>query len=143
MDPLLNALSAVDFQWTARVGSIWLDSSSDIPKLQHAAREQVGTRLTTLRKLPRTGESPLGIPIIGQGGAGKTHLLSAIRRDALAQGHFFVLADMTDIREFWETILSGYITSLDQKVAGVTQATRLLEGLIAQAEDAPSVDELV
>jgi len=143
MDPLLNALSATDFQWTARIGSIWQNSSSDIPELQHVAREQVGTRLSALRKFAQAGESPLGIPIIGQGGAGKTHLLSAIRRDSLAQGHFFVLADMTDIREFWETILSGYITSLDQKVDGVAQVTRLLEGLVQQAEDAPSVDELV
>lgn len=143
MDPLLNALSAVDFQWTARIGSIWQDSASDIPELQHVAREQVGTRLTALRKFAQAGESPLGIPIIGQGGAGKTHLLSAIRRDSLAQGHFFVLADMTDIREFWETILSGYITSLDQKVNGKAQVTRLLEGLVQQAEGAPSVDELV
>src|SRR5688572_29589761 len=143
MDPLLNALNAVDFQWTARIGSIWLDSTSDIPELQQTARAQVGTRLTALGKVPLAGESPLGIPIIGQGGAGKTHLLSAIRRDALTQQHFFVLADMTDIREFWETILSGYITSLDQKVDGVPQVTRLLEGLVAQAENAPSVDELV
>lgn len=99
MDPLLTALSAVDFQWTARVGSIWQDSASDIPELQNSARDQVRIRLTALGRV-QPSDSPLDIPSIGQGGSGKTHLLGAIRRDALQQGHFFVLADMTDIREF-------------------------------------------
>lgn len=142
MDSLLNALSDVDFQWTAHVGSIWTDSPTDIPELQAGARRQLGLRLNTLTKKGGS-ESPLGMPIVGQAGVGKTHLLSAVRRDALNQGCFFVLADMTDIREFWETILSGYITSLDQKVGGVPQATRLLDGITRIAEGGPSVKELV
>jgi hypothetical protein len=49
---------------------------------------------------------------------------------------------MTDIREFWETICSGYIRSLDQKVGKVTQATRLLSKLTERVKGAPSVEEL-
>jgi ABC-type lipoprotein export system ATPase subunit len=141
MDALLRALIDADFQWTAHIDSIWRDTLSDIPELQRESREQLEIRLTSLRRL-RTNESPLGLPILGQGGSGKTHLLSMARRESLARGHFFVLADMTDIREFWETVLVGYIRSLDQRVGSVTQATRLLAKLIERVKGAPSVQEL-
>jgi hypothetical protein len=141
MDAKLSALINADFQWTAHIDSIWRDAHSDIPELQQESRQQLEIRLAALRRA-RTDESPLGIPIVGQGGSGKTHLLSMARRESLAQGHFFVLADMTDIREFWETILVGYIRSLDQKVGSGTQATRLLANLTERVKGAPSVDEL-
>jgi len=141
MDATLTALSNADFEWTAHIDSIWRDTHSDIPELQRESRRQLQVRLSALRRLQSTG-SPLGLPILGEGGSGKTHLLSMARRESLTHGHFFVLADMTDIREFWETICSGYIRSLDQKVGKVTQATRLLSKLTERVEGAPSVEEL-
>lgn len=141
MDAMLSALINADFQWTAHIDSIWRDAHSDIPELQQESRLELGIRLAALRR-SRTTESPLGLPILGQGGSGKTHLLGTARREALAHGHFFVLADMTDIREFWETILVGYIRSLDQKVGDVTQATRLLAKLTGRVQGAPAVEEL-
>jgi hypothetical protein len=141
MDAMLSALIEADFQWTAHIDSIWRDAHSDIPELQQESRQQLEIRLAALRRL-RTNESPLGLPILGQGGSGKTHLLSMARKESLAHGHFFVLADMTDIREFWETILVGYIRSLDQKVGPTTQATRLLGKLAERVKGAPAVQEL-
>jgi len=141
MDATLTALSNADFEWTAHVDSIWRDTHSDIPELQRESRRQLEIRLSALRRLQSTG-SPLGLPILGEGGSGKTHLLSMARKESLAHGHFFVLADMTDIREFWETICSSYIRSLDQKVGTVTQATRLLSKLTERVKGAPSVEEL-
>lgn len=141
MDAMLTALINADFQWTAHIDSIWRDAHSDIPELQQESRQQLEIRLSALRRL-RTNESPLGLPILGQGGSGKTHLLSMARKESLAHGHFFVLADMTDIREFWETILVGYIRSLDQKVGPTTQATRLLGKLAERVKGAPTVQEL-
>jgi len=141
MDAMLSALVNADFQWTAHIDSIWRDAHSDIPELQHESRQQLGIRLAALRR-QSTNESPLGLPILGQGGSGKTHLLGMARKESLAHDHFFVLADMTDIREFWETILVGYIRSLDQKVGSVTQATRLLAKLTKRVPDSPTVEEL-
>jgi hypothetical protein len=141
MDATLAALTNADFEWTAHIDSIWRDTHSDIPELQRESRRQLEIRLSELRRLHSTG-SPLGLPILGEGGSGKTHLLSMARRDSLTHGHFFVLADMTDIREFWETICVGYIRSLDQKVGRVTQATRLLSKLTERVKGAPSVEEL-
>lgn len=141
MDAMLSALTNADFQWTAHIDSIWRDAPSDIPELQEDSRRQLGIRLAALRRLS-SNESPLGLPILGQGGSGKTHLLGMARREALAHHHFFVLADMTDIREFWETVLVGYIRSLDQKIGNVTQATRLLAKLAERVPGAPTVEEL-
>lgn len=142
MDSLLTAFIETDFDWTATIESVWRDAPSDIPALQQETREKVGIRLSELWRKQST-DSPLGLPIVGQGGAGKTHLLSSVRRDALAHGHFFVLADMTDIREFWETILVGFIHALDQKVDGVPQVMRLLAKLGEMAPGAATVEQLI
>jgi hypothetical protein len=141
MNSLFLALSDADFQWTTRIENIWRDMYADIPELQLAGREQIGIRLVALERV-ENGESPLGLAILGQGGSGKTHLLSAVRADVLSRGYFFVLADMTDIRDFWETVLVGYIRSLDQKVDGVMQSSRLLGKLAARVSGVPSVEEL-
>lgn len=141
MDLLHAALNDADFQWTTHIETIWRDIPSDIPELQSAPREQIQLRLSALFR-QRGNESPLGLALLGPGGSGKTHLLSATRRDALNQGFFFVLADMTDIRDFWETILVGFIRSLDQKVDGVMQSSRLIGKLAENVMGAPTLEEL-
>ena len=43
---------------------------------------------------------------------------------------WFVLVDMTDIRNFWETVLLGYVESLQQQLAGPAPPERPLRGLL-------------
>lgn len=126
----LRALQDVDFDWTTHVDNIWRDLPFDVPEVQNKARRQLADRVERLAKSTKTA-SPLGVPIVGTAGAGKTHLLSAVRKDALERGAFFVLADMTDVTEFWETMLLGFIRSLQERGAdGHRQHERLLEGLV-------------
>jgi GTPase SAR1 family protein len=142
MERLLAALNDTDFQWTSHIDSIWRDALTDIPELQASARQRLSARLSSLERSSDPG-SPLGVPLLGTGGAGKTHLLSAVRREAFQRGQYFVLVDMTDVREFWETVLLGYLRSLDQQHEGVTQFTRLVGGLVTKlGAGMPSLAEL-
>src|SRR5690349_21423194 len=120
MDPFQLALNDVDFQWTTHVDSVWKDPSADIPELQFAAREQFRQRIGRLAHAEDPA-SPLGIPLLGTGGSGKTHLLSSVRHQAFEQGQYFVFVDMTDVRDFWETVLQGYLRSLDQRYQDAPQ----------------------
>lgn len=142
MDRALDALQAVDFDWTTHIDSIWRDSSYDVPELQDGLRRETMGKLEKLFT-DSTSASPLGLVLIGPGGAGKTHMLSLLRSTALARGAYFVLVDMTDVRDFWETTLLGYIRSLGQKhSAQTTQQEHLLSKLVERSGAKLSVEQL-
>jgi hypothetical protein len=142
MDPFQLALNDVDFQWTTHVDNVWKDPSADIPELQFAAREQFRQRIAKLTHAADPA-SPLGIPLVGSGGSGKTHLLSSVRHQAFAQGQYFVFVDMTDVRDFWETVLQGYLRSLDQRYQDDPQFVHLLKDLIVKLGASLTYEQLV
>ncbi|MGB3137385.1 MAG: hypothetical protein WBB18_11320, partial [Nodosilinea sp.] len=129
---ILTALKNIDFDWARHVKSVWHDSPFDVDNLNVNERQAVFDRLETLKQTQQTA-APLGLVIRGLPGAGKTHLLSVIRKQAVAQGMFFVLVDMTDIRNFWETVLEGYVVSLQEEHEDGTpqfQLQRLVQYLV-------------
>lgn len=106
----LNAFSRANFDWAVRLDAIWRDHPADIPDLHGTLRQQIQEELLGLSN----SQSPLGLLILGPGGSGKTHLLSALRGKALDNDATFVSVDMTDVRDFHETVLLGYVSSLLQ-----------------------------
>ncbi|HEY2735875.1 MAG TPA: hypothetical protein VGI70_17880, partial [Polyangiales bacterium] len=142
MQDALAALKTVDFDWTTHIDSIWRDLDYDVPELQAMLRNDALLQIENLFT-NRHNASPLGLVLAGPGGSGKTHLLSLLRRSVLARGAFFVLVDMTDVREFWDTTLLGYIRSLAQQPLGAsTQHERLLVELCAHAGARVTLEQL-
>src|SRR5699024_6082581 len=128
MDPL-KALKAVNFDWTMQLKSVWHNSAYHAPRLH----ENLRTHLIEILKsqLDNTDQNPLGKGITGPEGAGKTHFLGAIRQELVALPAWFVLVDMSDVKDFWETVLSGYVHSLQQVASGNRpQFSYLLEHLL-------------
>jgi hypothetical protein len=106
MDPALLALRDVDFDWVRRLKSVWQDDPAHVSGINRNALEE------TLQAFARVrNDAALGRVVIGAAGAGKTHLLGALRA-AIARTGWFVLVDMTDVRDFWETVLQGFLESL-------------------------------
>lgn len=118
----LRAFEAVDFQWTQSLDSVWQNPRYDVPALHQKERRAVLTKVRSMAESTETG-SPLGWVFVGPAGIGKTHLLSAIRRDVMGIPASFILVDMIDVHDFWETVLLGFIDSL-QRPAGVTDRTQ-------------------
>ncbi|WP_437314416.1 helicase HerA domain-containing protein [Sorangium sp. So ce385] len=130
----LSAFEAVDFQWTQSMDSVWHDPRYDVPSLHQKERQAVLAKVRSMAASTETG-SPLGWVFVGPAGIGKTHLLSAIRREVLGVPASFILVDMSDVRDFWETALLGFIDSL-QRPAGATdrtQAQLVVQHIAAQA----------
>ncbi|MEO0540488.1 MAG: ATP-binding protein, partial [Cyanobacteria bacterium P01_A01_bin.105] len=133
-DRILNALQTVDFNWTTHINSIWKAPAYDVSDLHQRERAQLMAAAQQLQQATSLN-SPLGQVLLGPPGAGKTHLLGAIRQQAIHQGIGFVLVDMTDVRDFWETVLQGYISSLREDREDGTpqfQLHRLVKHLINQ-----------
>jgi hypothetical protein len=142
MNEALQALHAVDFEWTTHIDTIWRDVPYDVPELQEALRKEALLQLERLF-MSKTSASPLGMVLAGSGGSGKTHLLSLLRQAVLKRGAFFVLVDMTDVRDFWEITLQGYFRSLNQSLSdGPTQLDRLLTALVEKAQSKVTAQQL-
>jgi hypothetical protein len=136
MSSELSALRAVDFQWTTHMDSVWQDLPFHVEAFQEAARTELSAKLERLSQSAQSA-SPLGIPLLGPPGAGKTHLLSCLRKAAWMGGVFFVLVDMTDVSRFDETLLLGTLRSLSQPgLDGRPQWHALLTCLIEEFGDA-------
>jgi len=130
LETALIALRHVNFDWTAHIDEIWIDQKHETERLQHTIRQELLEALENLQHNQKK-ESPLGIPLLGPAGSGKTHLLGFLRREALAQGMYFILADMTDVADFWETVSLGYLRSLQQHSGGRRQVDRWLDRMVA------------
>lgn len=130
MDLALTALRTVNFDWTAHIDEIWVNQQHETDQLQAPIRAELGEYVEDLVASEATG-SPLGVPLVGPAGSGKTHLLGMLRREALAHQAYFVLADMTDVADFWETVSLGYLRSLQQPLAdGRRQVDHWLERMV-------------
>jgi len=132
MQGALAALRKMNFDWTAHIDQIWRDQPHETQSLQADSRRGLVDRLDDLRD--QTSEaSPLGQPLLGPAGSGKTHLLGFVRREALGRGMYFILADMTDVGDFWDTVLLGYLRSLQQQLLdGKRQVDHWLVRMIAK-----------
>ena len=132
----LRALRRADLEWTARLSDVWRDPPADVPELHAAERAELAEELELLadRRDDRDGRSPLGRFVVGPGGSGKTHLLGALRRACLARGAAFVLVDMTDVKDFWQTTLQGFLDSLQEAGPdGRPQYRMLLDAVVRRA----------
>src|SRR5208337_921531 len=139
----LDAMRAVDFDWAMRLSEVWNDMAWDVPDLHANLRTEFVTKLEAMQNHPQPGP-PLGWVIVGSGGRGKTHLLGAFRREAVRHQAGFVLVDMTDVRDFWETLLQGYLDSLQQPYEGGRfQHQSLLENLIQRMKPTRPVAEVL
>jgi hypothetical protein len=133
----LEALKEVDFDWTVHLRKIWQPPDFDVPELNQDVREKLFSRLEKLIQSPQM-ETPLGIPVLGNGGSGKTHLLRVLRQRCFEKGVGFVLVDMTDVKDFWETVIQGYLTSLLQEEPdGTSQLQKILDLVFLRALSTP------
>lgn len=129
----LAAFRTVDFDWAARLQDVWRDPPCDVSGLHTTFRRDFSLTLAEMASSAESGEtaSPLGWVLVGRGGSGKTHLMGRVRSEAARQNAGFVLVDMTDVRDFWEILMMGFLNSLQQEYAeGRYQHVVLLEKFV-------------
>jgi len=116
-DSGIAALRQINLDWTVMLQGVWADVPGDVPAIHQDVRTDFVSAIESLAASPATS-SPTGWVIVGDGGAGKTHLLGRFRAECARRKACFVLVDMADVRDFWDTVLLGYFTSLQEIVGG-------------------------
>ncbi len=137
-DGALNAFLRANFDWTSSLRGVWHDSPVDVPAVHQSVFGSILDAYGRLEEQDPTDDNPLGFLVVGQAGAGKTHLLGRLRREITARGGTFLFLDLTDVRDFWETALQGAVFSLTRRLrAGETQLRWVLDALLARFADGP------
>jgi hypothetical protein len=74
-----------------------------------------------------SGPSPLGVVLQGPAGSGKTHLLGQVREYVQSHNGYFVMLDLLDPSDFWRTLLSSLLDSLNRQINPPVDKTQLHE----------------
>ncbi|MEK8106043.1 hypothetical protein NKG94_14375 [Micromonospora sp. M12] len=76
---------------------------------------------------------PLGVAMQGRAGAGKTHLLGAVREQIQRDGGYFFLVDMVSGKTFWESVALALVEGMGRAHVGWgTQLKTFLRRLTPQ-----------
>jgi len=122
---VLPALAAADFVGVRHFASIWDDSAHHVADLNGALGNELADALFACGE-PQS-PSPLGRIVVGQAGAGKTHLMGDLRRTVWERRGWFVLLDLGGVRDFWTTAALNYLDALHKPhPSGRTQGQELL-----------------
>jgi len=132
-----------DFDWVVRSSRVWNDPLIDVDTIHPDAREELILAIDELQQ-SKDFECPLGLVFVGVGGSGKTHLLQWLRQQAYEKGMNFLFADMTGVRDFWETMQSQAIAAIDHELPdGYRQCQHVLAGLLNTVVQRPQKEPIV
>ncbi len=110
----LDALRAVDFNWTRALRDVWTDPPYHVEELNKATVEMILEEFQATTRDPEA--NPIGQVIQGRAGAGKTHLIGALRRRVWLMHGWFVLVDIIGLNDFWKTVAHSFVDSLHQRL---------------------------
>ncbi|MEU5909328.1 DUF87 domain-containing protein [Micromonospora sp. NPDC047527] len=125
------ALEAVSFNPAVTPDDVWRASPHNVPELH----EKVVAEILRGVGRARTDDTtvPLGVAMQGRAGAGKTHLLGAVRERVQRDGGYFFLVDMVSGKTFWESVALALVEGMGRDAIGWgTQLRTFLRRLTAQ-----------
>jgi DNA helicase HerA-like ATPase len=126
-----RALAALRLDWALTPDDVWSPPPFHMSDLHRDAADLV---VDGIRKSAEgSGSSPLGVVVAGDGGTGKTHLLSWVRQQVQRAGGYFFLVGLMGTNQ-WETTALAIVHDLGRMTdAGAQQSRRLASGLSSYA----------
>jgi len=126
-DEELDALAALSFNWTLNREDVWASSPYHVEGLHPGAELQIRRGIDIANT--SNGSNPLGVVLVGQRGAGKTHLLGWAREQVRQLGGYFFLVGDLSSRTFWEETRASILEQLLRDGSSRSQLAALLGDL--------------
>lgn len=137
-----RGLAGLRFDWAPTHEDVWAPVVAHVEELNSRAATVILADVDEIAR--RLRHSPLGIPLIGQHGAGKTHMLGWARAQIQRKDGYFILVDPERNPDFWRSIVLSLLDGLRREDPPRTdQLTLLLERLCRQAGTEPEVCEQI
>jgi hypothetical protein len=116
------------FNWAPTPEAVWAQPQAHVAELNQSVLNAVMAAFTDA-DVDRTS-NPLGVVITGQQGAGKTHMLGAVRAEVQRRGGYFFLVSLVHGKNFWQNIVQNLREGLYHSGPdGLQQLTALLHRL--------------
>ena len=125
------ALEEVDFNLAPTPDDVWRASPYDVPAQHARAVDEILRGVNRART--EDYRTPPGVAVEGRSGAGKTHLLGAVRERIQRDGGYFFLVRLISGKTFWESTALCTVEGLHRgEAAWGTQLRSFLRRLTAQ-----------
>ncbi|GAB4000917.1 hypothetical protein GCM10029992_34560 [Glycomyces albus] len=112
MSTALEALRNAPSDFAVTPDDLWDDDSRPhVSGINELALRAIEARIVAAESSARS--SVTGLPLVGEGGSGKSHLLGRARRMVQERGGFFVRLNIVDVHDFWANLAGSFVDALD------------------------------
>jgi DNA replication protein DnaC len=105
-----KALAALTFNWAPTREDVWQPLTAHVDELNEQAERQI--RVSFDEAKSSLMQSPMGVALLGQQGAGKTHLLQWARELVQREGGYFFIVGLLQGKDFWQNIVHAMLDDL-------------------------------
>lgn len=114
MSDALEALRRAPSDFAVTPDDIWDENARPhVDGINETAMRAVEAQVALAERSPRS--SVYGLPLIGEGGRGKSHLLGQTRVHVQSRGGFFVRLNLLHLDQFWADLAGSYLYALNMK----------------------------
>ncbi|WP_051703942.1 ATP-binding protein [Glycomyces sp. NRRL B-16210] len=134
MSDALEALRRAPSDFAVTPDDIWDENARPhVPGINEAAMRAVEAQIDLAERSPRS--SVYGLPLLGEGGRGKSHLLGQARVHVQSRGGFFVRLNLLHLDQFWSNLAGSFIYALNREhQLAPSGLAHLLESLAVRAK---------
>jgi hypothetical protein len=109
-------LTTLRFNPAPTPDDVWRPSPYDVPELHTDVVREIVGGINKARH--DDAETPYGVAMQGRAGAGKTHLLGAVRDKIQHQSGYFFLVNLINGKTFWESTALSMVEGLGKEAVG-------------------------
>jgi hypothetical protein len=130
-----RVLRRLTFNWAPTADDVWKPAPFHVTGLHEGAIDTVLSGFGEAREADDS--SPIGVVVLGQRGAGKTHLLGVVREAVQADGGYFFLVNLYDTLAFWRSTVLSILDGLTREVDGGNSQLHTFTSRLAERVGAP------
>ncbi|MEV0562791.1 ATP-binding protein [Dactylosporangium sp. NPDC050588] len=134
-DTQRRVLRRLTFNWAPTADDVWRPAPFHVADLHGGAIQTVLGGFEEAEDYEDS--SPIGVVVLGQRGAGKTHLLGVVRERVQAADGYFFLVNLYDTLAFWRSTVLSVLDGLTREPVDGMNQLHIFTSRLAERVGAP------